>query len=43
MVIHGRDLHGIFLRACRRAGVELLTDQKIIDYENTDARGPGPP
>jgi salicylate hydroxylase len=35
MVIHRSDLHGIFLRACRQAGVELLTDQKVVDYENT--------
>ncbi|MGW0882566.1 FAD-dependent oxidoreductase [Streptomyces sp. NPDC002671] len=36
MVIHRSDLHGIFLRACRRAGVELLTDQTVIDYAQTD-------
>ncbi|MFE6156276.1 FAD-dependent oxidoreductase [Streptomyces sp. NPDC057889] len=36
MVIHRSDLHGIFLRACQRAGVELLTDQTVIDYEHTD-------
>ncbi|MFE9097001.1 FAD-dependent oxidoreductase [Streptomyces sp. NPDC007264] len=35
MVIHRSDLHGIFLRACRRAGVDLLTDQTVVDYENT--------
>ncbi|WP_182311268.1 FAD-dependent oxidoreductase [Streptomyces sp. SCUT-3] len=35
MVIHRSDLHGIFLRACRRADVELLTDRKVVDYENT--------
>ncbi|MEU5093636.1 FAD-dependent oxidoreductase [Streptomyces sp. NPDC020996] len=35
MVIHRSDLHGIFLRACERAGVELLTDQTVIGYENT--------
>jgi 2-polyprenyl-6-methoxyphenol hydroxylase-like FAD-dependent oxidoreductase len=29
MVIHRSDLHGIFLRACQRAGVELLTDQHV--------------
>ncbi|WAZ19897.1 FAD-dependent oxidoreductase [Streptomyces cinnabarinus] len=35
MVIHRSDLHGIFLRACERAGVELLTDRTVIGYENT--------
>jgi salicylate hydroxylase len=37
MVIHRSDLHGIFLRACERAGVELLTDQPVVAYENTDS------
>lgn len=32
LVIHRSDLHGIFLRACRRAGVELLTDRTVVDY-----------
>ncbi|WP_030558032.1 lycopene cyclase family protein, partial [Streptomyces exfoliatus] len=36
MVIHRSDLHGIFLRACRRAGVELLTGRTVVDYEHTD-------
>ncbi|MEV5546075.1 FAD-dependent oxidoreductase [Streptomyces sp. NPDC052309] len=36
MVIHRSDLHGIFLRACERAGVELLTDRTVVDYEHTD-------
>ncbi|MFI9605143.1 FAD-dependent oxidoreductase [Streptomyces sp. NPDC052043] len=35
MVIHRSDLHGIFLRACERAGVELLTDRTVVDYEHT--------
>ncbi|WP_328869573.1 FAD-dependent oxidoreductase [Streptomyces sp. NBC_00287] len=35
MVIHRSDLHGIFLRACERAGVELLTDRTVVGYENT--------
>ncbi|MER6633321.1 FAD-dependent oxidoreductase [Streptomyces sp. NPDC000987] len=35
MVIHRSDLHGIFLRACERTGVELLTDRTVIGYENT--------
>ncbi|MFE0673048.1 FAD-dependent oxidoreductase [Streptomyces sp. NPDC058867] len=34
MVIHRSDLHGIFLRACERAGVELLTDRTVVGYEN---------
>ena len=36
MVIHRSDLHSIFLRACRRAGVELLTDQVAVDFQNSD-------
>ncbi|MEU1199714.1 FAD-dependent oxidoreductase [Streptomyces sp. NPDC005813] len=36
MVIHRSDLHGIFLRACERAGVELLTDRTVVDYAHTD-------
>ncbi|MEU8178771.1 FAD-dependent monooxygenase [Microbispora hainanensis] len=35
MVIHRSDLHGIFLRACRRAGVGLVTDARVTGYENT--------
>ncbi|MEV4098799.1 FAD-dependent monooxygenase [Nonomuraea sp. NPDC049649] len=35
MVIHRSDLHGIFLRACRRAGVDLVTDARATGYENT--------
>lgn len=35
MVIHRSDLHGILLRACRRAGVDLVTDQAVVGYENT--------
>ncbi|WP_344453687.1 FAD-dependent oxidoreductase [Actinocorallia aurantiaca] len=35
MVIHRSDLHGIFLRACRRAGVDLITDAPVSGYENT--------
>ena len=35
MVIHRSDLQGIFLRACQRAGVELLTDQQCVGYENS--------
>lgn len=36
MVIHRSDLHGIFLRACRCAGVELLTGQGAVDFQNSD-------
>ncbi|MGW0818093.1 FAD-dependent oxidoreductase [Streptomyces viridiviolaceus] len=36
MVIHRSDLHGIFLRACRAAGVELLTDRTVVAYEHAD-------
>ncbi|MFF4575331.1 FAD-dependent monooxygenase [Streptomyces sp. NPDC001410] len=35
LVIHRSDLHGLFLRACRRAGVDLVTSQKAVGYENT--------
>ncbi|HLU75760.1 MAG TPA: FAD-dependent monooxygenase [Nonomuraea sp.] len=35
MVIHRSDLHGIFLRACRRADVDLVTDARATGYENT--------
>ena len=35
MVIHRSDLHGILLRACQRAGVDLVTDQAVVGYENT--------
>lgn len=37
MVIHRSDLHGIFLRACERLGVELVTDRQCVGYENGDA------
>ncbi|WP_256256880.1 FAD-dependent oxidoreductase [Nonomuraea pusilla] len=36
LVIHRSDLHGILLRACDRAGVELLTDARCTSYENVD-------
>ncbi|WTX00894.1 FAD-dependent monooxygenase (plasmid) [Streptomycetaceae bacterium NBC_01309] len=35
LVIHRSDLHGLLLRACRRAGVELVTDARATAYENT--------
>ncbi|MBV8297671.1 MAG: FAD-dependent oxidoreductase [Acidimicrobiia bacterium] len=34
MVIHRSDLHGLFLRACRDAGVELLNSQEVTGYQN---------
>ncbi len=39
MVIHRSDLHAIFLRACRRAGVELLTDQRVVGYADSEDGG----
>jgi len=36
MVIHRSDLHGIFLRACVRMGVELVTDARCVAYENIE-------
>lgn len=35
MVIHRSDLHAMLLRACERAGVDLVTSQKAVAYENT--------
>jgi 2-polyprenyl-6-methoxyphenol hydroxylase-like FAD-dependent oxidoreductase len=35
MVIHRSDLHGLFLEACREAGVDLRTSQPVTSYENT--------
>ncbi|WP_051839616.1 FAD-dependent monooxygenase [Streptomyces sp. NRRL F-5126] len=35
MVMHRSDLHGVLLRACERAGVQLLTDRTVTGYENT--------
>jgi salicylate hydroxylase len=37
LVIHRSDLHGLLLRACRRAGVDLRTDQRIVGYANSEA------
>lgn len=36
MVIHRSDLHATFLRACRLAGVDLLTGQKCVGVETGD-------
>jgi salicylate hydroxylase len=37
IVIHRSDLHGLFLRACSGAGVDLRTSQHVTAYENTSA------
>jgi 3-hydroxybenzoate 6-monooxygenase len=37
VVIHRSDLHATFLRACRRAGVDLVTGQKCVGVETGDA------
>ncbi|GAA3803264.1 FAD-dependent monooxygenase [Streptomyces phyllanthi] len=34
LVIHRGDLHGIFLRACERGGVELVNGSHCVAYEN---------
>ncbi|HSZ41783.1 MAG TPA: FAD-dependent oxidoreductase [Trebonia sp.] len=39
MVIHRSDLHGLFLRACRDAGVDLRTSQQVTEYETLPAGG----
>ena len=36
MVIHRSDLHGIFLRAAQRQGVELHGGMKAVAYDNVD-------
>jgi len=36
IVIHRSDLHGLFLEACRRAGVDLRTSQHVTGYENAE-------
>jgi 2-polyprenyl-6-methoxyphenol hydroxylase-like FAD-dependent oxidoreductase len=33
MVIHRSDLHGLFLKACQNAGVDLRTSQHVTRYE----------
>jgi salicylate hydroxylase len=35
MVIHRSDLHGLFLRACREAGVDLRTSKQVVAYSST--------
>lgn len=36
MVIHRSDLHGLFLGACQRLGVDLVTDADCVAYTNVD-------
>jgi salicylate hydroxylase len=37
LVIHRSDLHAIFLRACERSGVDLVTSQKAVAYASTES------
>jgi 3-hydroxybenzoate 6-monooxygenase len=37
LVIHRSDLHGLFLRACQRAGVDLRTSQHVTEYETASS------
>jgi 2-polyprenyl-6-methoxyphenol hydroxylase-like FAD-dependent oxidoreductase len=39
MVIHRSDLHGLFLKACQDAGVDLRTSQHVTGYETIAAAG----
>ncbi|MYT74083.1 NAD(P)-binding protein [Streptomyces sp. SID8367] len=39
LVIHRSDLHALLLRACGRAGVELITDAHVTAYENGGTTG----
>ncbi|MBB3083355.1 FAD-dependent oxidoreductase [Geodermatophilus sabuli] len=36
VVIHRSDLHGTLLRACRRAGVDLVNNVAVTAYEHVD-------
>ena len=36
VVIHRSDLHGVLLRACERADVDLATDVTVTAYENVE-------
>ncbi|MGW1028244.1 FAD-dependent oxidoreductase [Streptomyces sp. NPDC002577] len=36
MVIHRSDLHGVLLRGCEKAGVELVTGARCEAYENIE-------
>jgi 2-polyprenyl-6-methoxyphenol hydroxylase-like FAD-dependent oxidoreductase len=35
LVIHRSDLHGVLLRACERAGAELVTNVRVTEFEQT--------
>jgi salicylate hydroxylase len=39
LVIHRSDLHGLFLKACQEAGVDLRTSQHVTGYETLTAGG----
>jgi len=39
MVIHRSDLHGLFLKACENAGVDLRTSQQVTEYETVASEG----
>lgn len=36
LVIHRSDLHAVLLRACQRAGVDLVNNAQVTGYENID-------
>lgn len=36
VVIHRSDLHAILVRACRAAGVDMVTNTAVVDVENGD-------
>jgi salicylate hydroxylase len=38
LVIHRSDLHALFLEACRDAGVELRTEQRVVSYAQGDGK-----
>ncbi|MFI6585974.1 FAD-dependent monooxygenase [Embleya sp. NPDC050493] len=38
IVIHRSDLHTLLLNACRRAGVDLATDSRVIEYHHDGPR-----
>lgn len=42
IVIHRSDLHGLFLKACHEAGVDLRTSQDVTGYETVPGDGGGP-
>lgn len=41
VVIHRSDLHDTLLQACKRAGVDLLTNQAVVGYDNTESASGG--